>query len=154
MPNAKMLARELGVELAGLTPANGVMLTRKDVRAAQAAALAAEQALPAPAAAPAKAEYEVLPMTKTREVIGRRMLESVQNIPAWQCTVNINMEACMALKQSYQEKRGVKLSYNDIMAKAIAVASRKFPLVNALCEGRSEERRVGKECRSRWSPYH
>ena len=21
-------------------------------------------------------------------------------------------------------------------------------------EGRSEERRVGKECRSRWSPYH
>ena len=116
MPNAKMLARELGVELAGLAPANGVMLTRKDVRAAQAAALAAEQARPAPAAAPAEAEYEVLPMTKTREVIGRRMLESVQNIPAWQCTVNINMEACMALKQSYQEKRGVKLSYNDIMA--------------------------------------
>ena len=135
MPNAKMLARELGVELAGLTPANGVMLTRKDVRAAQAAAQAAERALPAPAAAPAEAEYEVLPMTKTREVIGRRMLESVQNIPAWPCTVNINMEACMALKQSYQEKRGVKLSYNDIMAKAIAVASRKFPLVNARCEG-------------------
>ena len=24
----------------------------------------------------------------------------------------------------------------------------------ALCLGRSEERRVGKECRSRWSPYH
>src|SRR5256885_13346711 len=24
----------------------------------------------------------------------------------------------------------------------------------ALREGRSEERRVGKECRSRWSPYH
>src|SRR2546430_17562523 len=23
-----------------------------------------------------------------------------------------------------------------------------------LCQGRSEERRVGKECRSRWSPYH
>ena len=34
----EMLARELGVELAGLAPANGVMLTRKDVRAAQAAA--------------------------------------------------------------------------------------------------------------------
>ena len=24
----------------------------------------------------------------------------------------------------------------------------------AACKGRSEERRVGKECRSRWSPYH
>ena len=37
-----------------------------------------------------------------------------------------------------------------------------FPLAGALCfafmtirmEDRSEERRVGKECRSRWSPYH
>ena len=27
-------------------------------------------------------------------------------------------------------------------------------LLNALTIGRSEERRVGKECRSRWSPYH
>ena len=59
MPNAKMLARELGVELAGLTPANEVMLTRKDVRAAQAAALAAEQARPAPAAAPAEAPFHI-----------------------------------------------------------------------------------------------
>ena len=44
------------------------------------------------------------------------------------------MEACIALRESYQKKRGVKLSYNDIIAKAIAVASRKFPLVNARCE--------------------
>ncbi len=131
MPNAKMMARELGVDLSGLTPANGVMLTRKDVRAARAS----EQAGPARLAACTGSEYEVLPMTKTREVIGRRMLESVQTIPAWQCTVNVNMEACMVLKRDYQEKRDVKLSYNDIMAKAIAVASCKFPLVNACCEG-------------------
>lgn len=128
MPNAKMLARGLGVDLSGLAPANGVMLTRKDVRAAQASARPAQEA------ARSGSEYEVLPMTKTREVIGRRMLESVQNIPAWQCTVNVDMEACMGLKRDYQEKRGIKLSYNDIMAKAIAVAARKFPLVNARCE--------------------
>src|SRR2546430_2045701 len=28
------------------------------------------------------------------------------------------------------------------------------PLVGGSIAGRSEERRVGKECRSRWSPYH
>ena len=132
MPNAKLLARELGVDLSGLTPANGVMLTREDVRAASAVERD-ESARPA-AAVPGETDYEVLPMTKTRQVIGRRMLESVQSIPAWQCTVTVDMEACMALKQSYQEKRGIKLSYNDILAKAIAVASRKFPLVNARCE--------------------
>ena len=27
-------------------------------------------------------------------------------------------------------------------------------IVMQVCTGRSEERRVGKECRSRWSPYH
>ena len=26
--------------------------------------------------------------------------------------------------------------------------------IDLSCQGRSEERRVGKECRSRWSPYH
>ena len=28
------------------------------------------------------------------------------------------------------------------------------PILTLFKEGRSEERRVGKECRSRWSPYH
>lgn len=73
-------------------------------------------------------------MTRIRTVIGRRMQESMQNIPAWQCTVSVDMTACMALRSTYLEKREVKLSYNDIMAKAIAVASRKFPLVRARYE--------------------
>src|SRR3712207_9074285 len=29
-----------------------------------------------------------------------------------------------------------------------------YPSMNAKMQARSEERRVGKECRSRWSPYH
>ena len=133
MPNAKMLARELGVDLAGITPANGVMITRKDVKAAQAIQTAAP-AVAETAAPVAEAEYEVMPMTNIRKVISRRMLESAQTIPAWQCTVSVDMTACMALKKDYQDKLGIKLSYNDILAKAIAVASRKFNLVNARCE--------------------
>src|SRR2546426_11742710 len=37
---------------------------------------------------------------------------------------------------------------------AIAMAPRVALILPALDEERSEERRVGKECRSRWSPYH
>ena len=69
-----------------------------------------------------------------RLVIGKRMKESLSGIPCWQCTTSIKMDACMALRDTYKDKKGVKLSYNDIMAKAIAVASRKFPLVNARYE--------------------
>ena len=36
----------------------------------------------------------------------------------------------------------------DLAKEAFALAAAKLPIA------RSEERRVGKECRSRWSPYH
>ena len=132
MPNAKMMARELGVDITTVPASNGVFVKRCDVaRAAEtpAAAPAAGESACAP-----EPEYEILPMTRIRTVIGRRMQESMQNIPAWQCTVSVDMTACMALRSTYLEKREVKLSYNDIMAKAIAVASRKFPLVRARYE--------------------
>lgn len=73
-------------------------------------------------------------MTRMRTAIGRRMQESMQNIPAWQCTASMDMTACIALRDTYKAKREVKLSYNDIMAKAIAIASQKFPLVRARYE--------------------
>jgi pyruvate dehydrogenase E2 component (dihydrolipoamide acetyltransferase) len=130
MPGAKFLARSEGVELASIVPANGQFIKRSDVLAAKASQTAAPAGTQAPAA-----EYEVLPMTRVRAVIGKRMQESMQTIPAWQCTVSIDMSACMALRETYLAKKDVKLSYNDIMAKAIAVASRKYQLVNARYEG-------------------
>ena len=64
---------------------------------------------------------------------------------AWDCYrrfIQMYSDVVMEVGKKYfeqlidamKEKRGVKLSYNDIMAKAIAVASRKFPLVNARYE--------------------
>ena len=129
LPNAKMLAKEQGVDLSRILPSNGVFIKRQDVLACRTAS-----EVPTPGAAASEAEYEVMGMTRMRTIIGKRMQESLRDIPAWQCTVSMDMTACMALRTAYQEKKGVKLSYNDIMAKAIAVASRKFPLVNARCE--------------------
>ena len=123
MPNAKLAAREMGVDVGAVPAANGQFVTRTDVaRYTPVAAAAAE------------VEYEVLPMSRMRQIIGKRMKESLSEIPCWQCTTSIKMDACMALRDTYKDKKGVKLSYNDMMAKAIAVASRKFPLVNARYE--------------------
>ena len=123
MPNAKLAARERGVDVAAVPAANGQFVSRNDVAR-----------YTPPAAAVVEAEYEVLPMSRMRQIIGRRMRESLSEIPCWQCTTSIKMDACMALRDTYKDKKGVKLSYNDMMAKAIAVASRKFPLVNARYE--------------------
>ena len=124
MPNAKLLARERGIDIRQVTAANGQFVTRQDV----------EKYVPAAVSVAVEAEYEVLPMNRMRQIIGKRMKESLSEIPCWQCTTVIKMDACMALRDTYKEKKGVKLSYNDMMAKAIAVASRKFPLVNARYE--------------------
>ena len=128
MPNAKRMAKERGVDIRDVTAANGQFITRRDVEDYVPAVAAPAEA------APVEAEYEVLPMSRMRQIIGKRMKESLSEIPCWQCTTVIKMDACMALRDTYKEKKGVKLSYNDMMAKAIAVASRKFPLVNARYE--------------------
>lgn len=124
MPGAKMLAQEKGVDLSLVVPDNGMFIKRSDVLKYK----------PATAGTVAEADYKVMPLTRMRSIIGQRMQESMQNIPAWQCTVAIDMRACMELRETYQTQKGIKLSYNDIMAKATAVASRKFPLVNARYE--------------------
>ena len=139
MPNAKMLAKERGIDIADVIASNGQFIKRADVEnyvpAPAAVAPAAEAAAP-------EAEYEVMKMTNMRKIIGRRMKESLSEIPCWQCTMAIKMDACIELRATYKAKKNVKLSYNDIMAKAIAIASRKFPLVNARYE--NDEVRVYK----------
>jgi len=131
MPNAKMIAKERGIDLAQIVPSNGVFIKRQDVLAWQPPVAAPAAASPAPVE---EKEYEVMPMTRMRSVIAKRMLQSVQQIPAFQATVSVDMTAAMALRETFKQKKDVKLSYNDILAKAVAVAARKYPLINARYE--------------------
>lgn len=127
MPNAKMLAKEKGIDLSQIVPSNGVFIKRQDV-------LAYQPAQAAPVVAAENAEYEVYPMSRMRQVIAKRMVQSVTEIPAFQATISVNMENAMRLRAVYKDKKDIKLSYNDILAKAVAVAARKYPLVNARYE--------------------
>ena len=77
---------------------------------------------------------------------------------------NENKET-VKLPMSGKVKKGFRFYCVTVMATAFVVgtsvtafaASDPITVVNNLSDfifGRSEERRVGKECRSRWSPYH
>ena len=132
MPNAKKLSAELGIELSGIAPSNGRFIKRADI-------LAGEKTHPG-----AQPEYDVLPMSRIRGIIAKRMLESTTGIPAWQCTMAVNMEPCMALRKLFLEKKNIKLSYNDIVAAAIAAASREFSLIRARYE--EGELRCSRHC--------
>ena len=88
--------------------------------------------LPEPTDAPGT---QLMEPTKMQRVIGERMTEAKQHIPHFYATVEVKMDAAMALRKQLNEQleeEGLKLSVNDFVMKACAVALRNYPNLNAL----------------------
>ncbi|MGI9049092.1 MAG: dihydrolipoamide acetyltransferase family protein [Rubrobacteraceae bacterium] len=88
--------------------------------------------LPEPTGAPGT---ELMEPTRMQRVIGERMTEAKQHIPHFYATVEVKMDAALALRKQLNgqlEEEGVKLSVNDFVMKACAVALRNYPNLNAL----------------------
>ena len=88
--------------------------------------------LPEPTEAPGT---ELMEPTRMQRVIGERMTEAKQHIPHFYATVEVKMDATMALRKQLNEQleeEGLKLSVNDFVMKACAVALRNYPNLNAL----------------------
>jgi pyruvate dehydrogenase E2 component (dihydrolipoamide acetyltransferase) len=143
-PLARRIAAEKGVDLSRIKGSgpNG-RIVKADVEAARpgAAPAAAPSAAPAPRAAPAGAQPVFVapgdtrvPHTAIRKVIARRMLESKQTVPHFYLTVDLEIDALLAARQAINavaEKKGTKVSVNDMVIKACAKALRDHPECNA-----------------------
>jgi pyruvate dehydrogenase E2 component (dihydrolipoamide acetyltransferase) len=154
-PVARRIARERGIDLSTLQGTGpGGRIVKADVEAAPtggaaapAPAAPAEPATPAePAAAPpppapvvaeagtAKGDVSVRELTRTQQVIARRMAESKATVPEFTITTEVDMEAAVALrgqlKAVTESSGGVVPSYNDMVVKACAIALREFPRAN------------------------
>jgi pyruvate dehydrogenase E2 component (dihydrolipoamide acetyltransferase) len=80
--------------------------------------------------------------TRMMQVIGERMTEAKQHVPHFYATVEVRMDATMALRKQLNEQledEGIKLSVNDFVMKACAVALRNYPNLNALYTTRGVE---------------
>ncbi|GAB6854521.1 pyruvate dehydrogenase complex dihydrolipoamide acetyltransferase [Asaia astilbis] len=131
-PLARRIAAQKGLDLASVkgTGPNGRIL-RRDVDGAQKAApVAAEPASTAPA------EAKRVANSSMRKVIARRLSESKQNVPHFYVSVDIELDALLALRAqlnaaSPSEGEGqFKISVNDLMIKAVALALRSCPGLN------------------------
>ena len=144
-PLAKTVAAQQGIDLslaAGTGQAGRI--TKADVEAF-AAALAAQPAPITEAAAPAAATggpaggfdvggaYTDMPLSNVRKVIANRLLESKQNIPHYYLSIDVRMDKIMALRQELNALGDgkYKLSPNDFLIKASALAMRDVPEVNS-----------------------
>jgi pyruvate dehydrogenase E2 component (dihydrolipoamide acetyltransferase) len=147
-PLARRLAEQRGIDLAGLTGSGpGGRIVKADVDGA-AGKPAAAPAAPAPAAAPSpgpapsygvpEIPHEVAKLSNMRKTIARRLTESKQNVPHIYLTVDIRLDALLKLRGELNaslESRGVKLSVNDLMIKALAVALIEVPECNVQYTG-------------------
>ena len=87
---------------------------------------------PAPAGAPGT---ELKPLSRMQRVVGERMQQSWQQAPHHYATVGVHVDDLLALRKQLNaglEEDGIKLSINDFVMKACAVALRKFPKLNSL----------------------
>ena len=136
-PVARRIARELGVELRFVTGTGGDGRIRKaDVEAYQPASATA----PAPVAftpVPAGPDSEELPVTRLRQAIGRRMTGSKTAVPHFYVTTEIDMAPALALRKQINAAlpEGEKVTVNDLIVKAAALALRDFPNLNASYNG-------------------
>ena len=93
----------------------------------------------AKAAAPAPLPGELVPMTKMRSIIARRMLESKQTSPHVHTVFKVDMTRIVRLrekeKSKFEQRNGVKLTYMPFITRAAIVALRKHPIVNGSIEG-------------------
>jgi len=150
-PLAKRLAAERGIDLATITgtgPGGRIVKDDLDGAPAGAAAPAATASAAAPAAAapaatsaPAAAgpipdfgiPHEDTKLSGMRKTIARRLTQSMQEAPHIYLTVDIRLDALLKLRGELNaslESRGVKLSVNDMLIKALAVALERVPACN------------------------
>ena len=159
-PLVKRLAAEHGIDLhaiAGSGP--GGRIVKDDIMpyvtgakpkpAAAAAPAEAPSPVSAPAPAPAPSPQPLAPapgrpagvvreLSRIRKTTGKRMAESKQRAPHFYVSVEVDMGAAVAFRQEINEQApddASKVSYNDLVVKAAALALREFPNLNTSFDG-------------------
>ncbi|KAK9187278.1 hypothetical protein WN944_018670 [Citrus x changshan-huyou] len=75
--------------------------------------------------------FEDFPNTQIRKVIARRLLESKQNTPHLYLSSDVVLDPLLSFRKELKEKHNTKVSVNDIVIKAVAVALKNVPEANA-----------------------
>ena len=137
-PLARKLAEEKGINLAQVTgTGEHGRIVKRDI----------EHFVPAAAGAPVFQSvgtevFESLPNSQMRKTIAKRLGESKFTAPHYYLTVELDMDHAMAARTAINAQDGVKISFNDMVVKACAMALRLHPKVNS--QWHQQETRIAK----------
>lgn len=142
-PLAKKIAQDKGIDFSAIKGSgeNG-RIVKKDVENYQPSA-AASEAKPAASASPAAkvamnfvaGEDSETPNSQMRNVIAKRLAESKFTAPHYYLMVEINMDKAIEARKEINSQPDTKVSFNDMVIKAVAMALRKHPQVNSSWAG-------------------
>ncbi|MCC8410617.1 2-oxo acid dehydrogenase subunit E2 [Mucilaginibacter sp. UR6-1] len=144
-PLARKIAKDKGINLNEVKgTADGGRIVKKDIEGFTPSTKEVQEAATKEAAAPAKTEKAISlptytgeekftekPVTQMRKAIGRRLAESLFTAPHFFVTMAIDMDAAIAARTKMNDIAPVKLSFNDLVLKACAVALKQHPVINS-----------------------
>ena len=136
-PLAKKLAAEKGIDIKAISGSgDGGRIIKADIDSYKQPAAGSQQsattvAAPVPAFIAGKEGYTDIPNSQIRSIIAKRLAESKFSAPHFYLTMEINMDNAMAARAQLNEISPVKISFNDLVVKATALALRQHPAVNA-----------------------
>ncbi len=137
-PLAKKIAKDLGYDISKIAGSGDHgRVTKQDVEnfkpAAASAPAASAKSSSAPVVLPSvvgQESFEEVPVSQMRKTIAKRLAESKFTAPHFYLTMEINMDKAIEARKSMNEIAPVKISFNDMVIKAVAAALRQNPDVN------------------------
>jgi len=136
-PLAKKIAQENGIDLHQVKgSADNGRIVKRDVEnmvanAASSNQPIAEKAMAAVPVVNGVESFEEVAVSQMRKTIARRLSESNFTAPHFFVTIEVNMGKAMAFRTEANASTNVKISFNDIIIKAVASAIRQNPKINS-----------------------
>ena len=122
-PLAKKLAEDRGLSL-GLIPGSGEggRIVKRDVEAFVGGGVSAATAVE---------RFTEVGVSQMRKTIARRLAESKFTAPHFYLSLTIDMDAAMVARKAINDRGPHKVSFNDMVVKAVAMALKNHPAVNS-----------------------
>jgi len=135
-PLAKKLAAEKGIDLKGVSGSgDGGRITKQDVDNYKPSSTPAQSETASKASVPTapagQVSFDEVPVSQMRKVIAKRLAESKFTAPHFYLTMVIDMDKAVESRGKLNETSKVKISFNDFVLKACAMALKQHPAVNS-----------------------